>query len=306
MGAELRDAVRDLGVGGAERELRRRVGAKDVDRGAVLARVSAPVRERVVDARDGLAREHAERREAAARVEEALLAVQRVGSDEPVELVGDVADERQVRPAPGPVRVVEHRFEEHRLQGNRDERVLPVARGLEEHHRARRVRGGEPGEVKVEARLAGRLVAGLAPEVKRPRDRRRREVRTHTGRGRTNARVLPVDVDHRRPVVDDAPAKVAPLAGLGAHVFKRRARDPGEEPLGHLLGHALCEGNDDPAAARGRGRHERPVEHPGEERERVGAAARASDEVVDPGEGLDVVLKPVLGLGASSRRAPSG
>ena len=68
---------------------------QDLDRALVLAEAPAPVGERVLEARDGLRGEDAEGAERPARVEEALLPVERVRCNEPMELVRDIADERR-------------------------------------------------------------------------------------------------------------------------------------------------------------------------------------------------------------------
>ena len=82
------------------------------------------------DAARGLGRQHAERAVGAAGVEERLLAMDGVGGDESVELVGDVADERQVGLGLDAGGLGEHGFEERGLQRHGEQRVEAVAPGL--------------------------------------------------------------------------------------------------------------------------------------------------------------------------------
>ena len=136
VGAEVRHAIRSLRVGRSEDDLARGVVPQNLDRALVLPVSPAPVRERMIEARHGLGGEHTERTEAPARIEERLLAVERVARDEAVELVRDIAEEREVLSSPRAVRIVEDGLEERRLQGNGDEVVEPVPGGLEKDERA--------------------------------------------------------------------------------------------------------------------------------------------------------------------------
>ena len=185
--AQLAHPLGRLRIGGAEHELARGVVPQDGHRSRVLHGVPGTMRERVLDARHRLAGEHTERARRAAGVEERLLTMHRIARREAVELVGHVADERQIGTAPDPIRIVEHGLEEQGLEAHGDQVVDAVPGGLEEHERSAAATGDRPGEVDRVVPGVPVDPAGLAAEVERSRNRGRGEVAADDTRRPTTA-----------------------------------------------------------------------------------------------------------------------
>ena len=140
----------------------------------------------------------------------------------------NVADEREVGAAPGPVRIVEHRLEEQALERDRDQVVETIPGGLEEHEGAGAVARDETGEDKAPARGASRGVARLAAEVQGAGDGGSGEVGASAARRCAHACELSVRVRNRRPVAKHPVEKVASLAVVLGEDAERGLRHSAE------------------------------------------------------------------------------